>query len=60
LTHRKDDEEEQNLADQNINLDAKDYVAIAIAMAETTMLPQILLVLVLAALGLFISILLFH
>lgn len=60
MTHRKDDHREHNRADENVNLDAKDYVALTIAMAETTMLPQILLVLVLAALGLFISILLFH
>ena len=60
MTHRKDEDRERNRGAENVDLDAKDYVALAIAMAETTMLPQILLVIVLAAIGLFISILLFH
>ncbi|MGP8069750.1 MAG: hypothetical protein ACLP5V_07650 [Candidatus Bathyarchaeia archaeon] len=60
MTHGKDNKREQNPADQNVNLDAKDYVALAIAMAETTMLPMIFLIVVLAAVGLFISIFLFH
>jgi hypothetical protein len=54
----KDDDKEQRSAEQNLN--AKDYVALAIAMAESVLLPQILLIIVLAALGIFISILLFH
>ena len=60
MTHKKADDREHNRADENIDLDAKDYVALAIAMAETTMLPQILLVIVLIAIGLIISLLLFH
>lgn len=58
MSIREDNDKEQRSADQN--LDAKDYVALIIAMAESVLLPQILLVLVLAALGLFISFLLFH
>ena len=57
---RKDYNKDQNPIDLNVNLDAKDYVALAIAMSETVMLPQILLVVVLAALGLFISMLFLH
>jgi hypothetical protein len=60
LIPRKDYNKDQNPIDLNVNLDAKDYVALAIAMSETVMLPQILLVVVLAALGLFISMLFLH
>lgn len=60
MTPRKDGDKEQNSADQNDKLSAKDYVALAIAMSETTMLPLILLAIVLAVLGLTISIFLLH
>jgi hypothetical protein len=60
LTQREDRSKEHKPKDQKIILQAKDYVALMIAMAETTLLPLILLAIVLAILGISISILLFH
>jgi hypothetical protein len=43
-----------------VDLELKDYVALLIAMAETTMLPLILLVIVLAVVGVTVSVILFR
>jgi hypothetical protein len=43
-----------------VDLELKDYVALLIAMAETTMLPLVLLVIVLAVVGVTVSIILFR
>jgi hypothetical protein len=43
-----------------VDLELKDYVALLIAMAETTMLPLILLAIVLAVVGVTFSMILFH
>jgi hypothetical protein len=42
------------------DLELKDYVALLIAMAETTMLPLILLAIVLAVVGVTVSVILFR
>jgi hypothetical protein len=41
-------------------LDSRDYVAFAIALAETTLLPFILLAIVVAIVGVLISMLFLH
>lgn len=43
-----------------VDLELKDYVALLIAMAETTMLPLILLAIVLAVVGVTVSVILFR
>jgi len=43
-----------------VDLELKDYAALLIAMAETTMLPLILLAIVLAVVGVTFSMILFH
>lgn len=50
-----DDEKPQT---ESLTVDTKDYLAWVIAMAETTMLPLILLVIVLFGVGLITSLLL--
>jgi len=43
-----------------VDLELKDYVALLIAMAETTMLPLILLAIVLAVVGVTVSVIFFR
>jgi hypothetical protein len=56
---RERDRDNHYESDQ-VDLELKDYVALVIAMAETTMLPLVLLALVLAVVGVTVSILLFR
>jgi hypothetical protein len=60
LTAEEKDDRKMNPTDRSVDLDAKDYVALTIAMAETTMLPLILLAFVLAAVGIIISTIFLH
>lgn len=53
-------ENDQEKKAERTTANALDYLAFVIAMAETTMLPLILLLLVLAGVGLVISIFLLH
>ena len=43
---KKDDEELDKIVKANVSLDAKDYVALAIATLETLFLPLVILVVV--------------
>lgn len=53
----KEDEEEP-ITSESVNSDAKDYLAMVIAMVETTLLPFVLLAIVLFVVGLIMSLLL--
>ena len=53
-------EDDQETKTERTTANAMDYLALVIAMAETTMLPLILLLIVLAGVGLVISIFLLH
>ncbi|MGA2785529.1 MAG: hypothetical protein ABSF09_12600 [Candidatus Bathyarchaeia archaeon] len=55
---KEDNDQEKKIEYTTAN--AKDYLAFVIAMAETTMLPLILLLVVLAGVGLVISLFLLH
>jgi len=54
----KEDDDEKPQTSESLTVDTKDYLAWVIAMAETTMLPLILLVIVLFGVGLITSLLL--
>jgi hypothetical protein len=57
----KGERDRENQYESNpVDLELKDYVALLIAMAETTMLPLILLVIVLAVVGVTVSVILFR
>jgi len=54
------EDKEQEKKTEHTTANAKDYLALVIAMTETTMLPLILLLAVLAGVGLVISLFLLH
>ncbi len=54
-----EEDKERRGASSSPGLDAKDYAAIVLAMAETTLLPLILLAIVLTVFGIAVSVLFF-
>jgi preprotein translocase subunit SecF len=60
LNSEERDGKEKDPTHQRVNLGIKDYVALTIAMAETTMLPMILLAIVLVAVSLTIVLFFLH
>jgi len=57
---KEEGDRENRYESGSVDLELKDYVALVIAMAETTMLPLILLAIVLAVVGVTFSMILFH